>query len=59
MCIRDRVWDYHSNPSGYQTSRYGNNRVLFGYTGSTSNGIYGSAAAFSSNQGNPGYLFVR
>lgn len=55
-----KVWDYHSNPSNYQTSRYGNNRVLFGYTGNTSNGIYGGSASFTgSNQGNPGYLFVR
>lgn len=54
-----KLFDYHSNPSSLQTSRYGNNRILWGYTGSTSNGIYGSSAAFSSNQGNPGYMFVR
>lgn len=54
-----KVFDYHSNPSSLQTSRYGVNRILWGYTGSTSNGIYGGSAAFSSNQGNPGYMFVR
>lgn len=54
-----KVFDYHSNPSNLQTSRYGSNRILWGYTGSTSNGIYGSSAAFSTSQGNPGYMFVR
>ena len=52
-----KIFDYHSNPSGNQTSRYSNNRVLWGYTGNTSQGIYGAGPA--SGQGHPGYFFVR
>ncbi|BCU96216.1 MAG: hypothetical protein CM15mV11_2910 [Caudoviricetes sp.] len=26
-----KIFDYHSNPSNLQTSRYSNNRVLWGY----------------------------
>ena len=52
-----KIFDYHSNPSNLQTSRYGNNRVLWGYTGSPSAGIYGSGPA--GGQGHPGYFFVR
>ena len=53
-----KVWDYHSNPSSLQTSRYGVNRVLWGYQ--SRNGIYGGSSSFTgSSHGNPGYLFVR
>lgn len=52
-----KIFDYHSNPSGNQTSRYSNNRVLWGYTGTASAGIYGAGPA--SGQGHPGYFFVR
>lgn len=56
-----KVFDYHSNPSNIQTSRYGVNRVLYGYTGSNSGrGIYGGSASFTgSNNLNPGYMFIR
>ena len=55
-----KVWDFHSNPSSFQTSRYGVNRILWGYDGNTSNGIYGGSASFTGGgQGNPGYMFVR
>ena len=58
---RYKVFDYHSNPSNIQTSRYGVNRVLYGYTGANSGrGIYGGSASFTgSNNLNPGYMFIR
>ena len=50
-----KIFDYHSNPSNFQTSRYSNNRVLWCYQ--SRNGIYGSGPA--SGDGHPGYFFVR
>lgn len=56
-----KVFDFHSNPSSLQTSRYGVNRFLWGYTGANSGqGIYGGSDSFTgSNNTNPGYMFVR
>lgn len=56
-----KVFDYHSNPSNIQTSRYGVNRVLYGYTGANSGrGIYGGSDSFTGNNNtNPGYFFIR
>ena len=56
-----KVFDFHSNPSSYQTSRYGSNRFLWGYTGANSGqGIYGGSDSFTGNNNtNPGYMFVR
>jgi len=55
-----KLFDYHSNPSSNRTSRYSQNRVLWGYTGNTSNGIYGGSDSFTGGgQGNSGYMFVR
>lgn len=56
-----KVFDFHSNPSSLQTSRYGPNRFLWGYTGANSGqGIYGGSDSFTGNNNtNPGYMFVR
>ena len=36
-----KVFDFHSSPSSIQTSRYGTNRFLWGYTGANNGqGIY-------------------
>lgn len=53
-----KIFDYHSNPSNLQTSRYSNNRVLWGYQ--SRNGVYGGSASFNgSGDSNEGYFFVR
>ena len=56
-----KVFDFHSSPSSIQTSRYGTNRFLWGYTGANNGqGIYGGSDSFTGNNNtNPGYMFVR
>lgn len=56
-----KVFDYHSNPSSNQTSRYNSDRMLWGYTGANSGqGVYGGSNSFTgSNNTNPSYMFVR
>lgn len=56
-----KVFDFHSNPSSNQTSRYGVNRFLWGYSLSNSGqGIYGGSDSYNgSGNKNPGYMFVR
>lgn len=55
-----RVFDFHSDPSSIQSSRYGPNRFLWQYPGNTAPGIYGGSDSFTGNaNGNPGYMFIR
>lgn len=55
-----RVFDFHSDPSSIQSSRYGVNRFLWQYPGNGANGIYGGSDSFTgSSNGNPGYMFIR
>ena len=55
-----RVFDFHSDPSSIQSSRYPQNRFLWQYPGNTANGIYGGSDSFTGNaNGNPGYMFIR
>jgi hypothetical protein len=55
-----RVFDFHSDPSSIQSSRYGTNRFLWQYPGTGANGIYGGSDSFTGNSnGNPGYMFIR
>ena len=55
-----RVFDFHSSPSSIQSSRYGPNRFLWQYPGTSANGIYGGSDSFTGYaNGNPGYMWIR
>ena len=56
-----RVFDFHSDPSSIQSSRYGVNRFLWSYPGAGSAGIYAGTAGYGGNggAGQPGYMFIR